>query len=97
MDEDEFILAINPDPTKPCVLVEREKYDLLQDAITDNLLAYGPLTLVQLAELVADQLQEDFDGPVMRYCETVKLDMEVRGEIRRAPKFKFNLLPLFNN
>lgn len=86
-EEEEYILAINPDPTKPSVLVEREKYDLLQDAITDNLLAYGPLTLAKLAELVADQLHEDVDGPIMRYCETVKLDMEVRGEIRRAPKF----------
>jgi hypothetical protein len=85
MDEDEFVLAINPDPTKQSILIEKEKYDLVHDAITDILLSHEKLTLPKLGELVADQLQNDFDGPVMWYCEIVKLDMEVRGEIRRAP------------
>jgi len=87
MDADEFILTVNPDPTRGGARIERTKYELVRDAIIENLQDYGPMTLSQLGSLVEDQLRVDFDGSVMWYYTKVKMDMEARGEIRRAPKF----------
>lgn len=94
MDSDQFVLAINPDPTKQGVRIEKAKYDVVREAILENLRAYDPMTFTRLAELVEDQLQADFDGSVMWYYTTVKLDMEARGELRRVPKSKPQLIEL---
>ncbi|MBI3162746.1 MAG: hypothetical protein HYZ23_09560, partial [Chloroflexi bacterium] len=83
MSTGQFIHAINPDPTKQGVRIEKEKYDVIRKAILSNLRAYGPLTFTQLGSLLEDQLQRKFDGSVMWYYATVKLDMEARGEIHR--------------
>lgn len=87
MASDEFFLAINPDPTKHSVRIEKVKYDIVHDAILENLLSYGPMTFSELGGLVEEQLQNSFDGSVMRVFTAVKLDMAARGEIiRRVPK-----------
>lgn len=86
MDADEFVLAINPDPTKQDVRIERGKYEVVRTAILENLREYGPMTFSRLGELVEDQLQRNFVGSVKWYFTTVKLDMEARGELRRVPK-----------
>lgn len=92
MASEEFFLAINPDPTKQNIRIEKEKYDIMREAILDNLHAHGPLTFTQLGDLLEDQLQRDFDGSVMWYYTTVKLDLEARGEIRRVLKAKLQLI-----
>ncbi len=89
MDLDEFVLAINPDPTKHNVRVEKAKYDLVRETILDILFDHGPMNFTQLGELVEDQLRSDFDDSVKWYYKIVRQDMEVRGELRRAPKFRF--------
>ncbi len=88
------MLAINPDPTKQGMRIEKAKYEVVREAILENLRAYGPMTFTQLGELVEDQLQSNFDGSVMWYYTTVKLDMEARGELRRVPKSKPQLVEL---
>ncbi len=89
MAADEFFLALNPGPTKQSVRIEKAKYDVIHEAILDNLLSYGPMTFAELGDLVEEQLQKSFDGSVMWYFTAVKLDMAARGEIiRRVPKFK---------
>ncbi|MDP1547249.1 MAG: hypothetical protein Q8L87_14645 [Anaerolineales bacterium] len=94
MESDEFIFALNPDPTKQGVRIKRAKYDLVRAVILGNLREYGPMTFTQLGELLEEQLQEDFDGSVSWYFTTVKLDMEARGELRRVPKSKPQLVTL---
>ncbi|MBC7878014.1 MAG: hypothetical protein H7Y59_12670 [Anaerolineales bacterium] len=92
MASDEFVLAINPDPTKHSVRIEKNKYDLVHDAILENLLDQGPMTFKRLGSLVQEQLEMNFgDDSVMWYYTAVKLDMEARGEIRRAPKLTLKL------
>jgi hypothetical protein len=92
MASGEFFLAINPDPTKQNVRIEKVKYDIVHDAILDNLLSYGPMTFAELGDLVEEQLQNDFDGSVRWVFTAVKLDMAARGEIiRRVPKFKLRM------
>lgn len=80
------ILALNPDPTKQGVQISKTKYDVVRSAILDTLKAHGPMTFTELSNLVEDKLHKNFDGSVMWYFTTVKLDMEARGEIRRVPK-----------
>ena len=88
MNSDEFLLAINPDPMQHSVHVEKAKYDMVREAILENLLENGPMTCKQLGEKVEAQLQDFFDDPVKWYYTIVRQDMEVRGELRRAPKFR---------
>ena len=94
MASDEFILAINPDSTKQGVRIEKVKYDIVRDAILENLRAFGPMKFTQLGDLLEDQLQKEFAGAVMWYFTTVKLDMEARGQIRCVPKSKPQLIEI---
>jgi len=87
MDSDEFVLTINPDPTKRGECIERTAYEAVRDAILDNLSEYGPMTLTQLGCLVEEQLRYEFDGSIRQYYTAVKMDMMVRGEICRAPSY----------
>jgi len=87
MNADDFLVAINPDPMQHSVRIEKAKYDTMREAILGNLLEHGPMTFKQLGEMVEAQLQGVFDGPVKWYYTIVRQDMEVRGELRRAPKF----------
>ncbi len=89
MNSDEFVLAINPDPIHYSVRVERAKYDLVREAILDAMFDHGPMTFKQLGDLVEDHLRNNFDDSVKWYYTIVRQDMEVRGELRRAPKFRF--------
>ena len=92
MASDEFFLVINPDPTKHNVRIEKAKYDIVHDAILENLLSYGPMTFAELGGLVEEQLQNSFDGSVMQVFTAIKLDMVARGEIiRRVPKSKVRM------
>jgi hypothetical protein len=43
------------------------------------------MTFTQLGALVEEDLHDSFAGSVLWYYTTVKLDMEARGEIRRVP------------
>ena len=79
-------LALNLDPTKPAVHIDKNRYRQRRGAILDNLREHGPLTCGQLGTLVEEQLADDFDGSVTWYFAAVKLDLEARGEIRRVLK-----------
>jgi len=85
MYSEEFILTINPDPTKRGECIEKTTYEIVRESILDNLSEYGPMTLTQLGCLVEEQLRYDFDGSILQYYTAVKVDMVARGEIRRAP------------
>ncbi len=50
MASDEFILAINPNPTNQGVRIEKVKYEIVRDAILENLRAFGPLKFTQLGD-----------------------------------------------
>jgi hypothetical protein len=86
MASDEFTLGIVPDPSKHSIRIEKAKYDIVREAILDNLRTHGPMTFTQLGDLLEDQLRKDFDGSVMWYYTSVKLDLEAHGEIHRVMK-----------
>jgi hypothetical protein len=52
----------------------------------------GAVTFTQPGTLLEDFMQSGFDGSVLWYYTTVKLDLEARGEIRRVPGSKPQLI-----
>jgi hypothetical protein len=84
----ETIPAINPDATKQGVQISKAKYDAMRTAILGLLKKNGPMTFIAMSNILEDSMQTTFDGSVMWYFTTVKLDMEARGEIRRVPNSK---------
>jgi hypothetical protein len=94
MAAEEIFLAINPDPTKNSVHLDKAKYDLMRAVILANLQEYGPMTFRELGALIKEQLQNEFGESVEWYFTTVKLDLEARGEIRRVLKLNQQLVEL---
>jgi hypothetical protein len=90
----ETILTLHPDASKRGVKIEKAKYDLIRNAILGTLKRDGPMPFMELAALLEDQMQGGFDGSVMWYYTTVKLDLEARGEIRRVPNTMPQLVEL---
>ena len=85
---DETILTLHPNASKQGVQIEKAKYVVMRDAILENLKRDGSMTFTELAALIEDQLQGSFDGSVMWYFTTVKLDLEAHGDLRRVPASK---------
>jgi hypothetical protein len=81
----ELFLTVQLESAKQGVRIDQAKYDAVHAAIFDNLREYGPMTFTQLGALVKEQLQSTFAGSVTWYYTAIKLDMEARGEIRRIP------------
>ncbi len=94
---DDTVQTLHPDPSKQGVRISRAKYDLVRSAILTFLRARGALTFTELGRLVEDALLPTFDGSVMWYYTTVKLDLEARGELRRAPNSKPQLVELLHH
>lgn len=65
---------------------------MIRESILHNLQSYGSMTFTQLGALVEEDLRDTFAGSVMWYYTTVKLDMEARGEIRRVPNSRPQLI-----
>jgi hypothetical protein len=81
----EPFLTVHPDSNKQGVRIDKARYDAMRAAILENLQRHGAMTFSQLGALLEDLMQGSFDGSVLWYYTTVKLDLEARGEIRRVP------------
>jgi hypothetical protein len=92
MSKEDKVLCETPTPGKQPTRIDRWKYDLVRAAI----LAVIPnndegIEFRDLPALVENQLDPaDLEnlGAVSWYTTTVKLDMEVKGEIERVPGSK---------
>ncbi len=84
---EEKVLTKHPEG-KRGVNISRAKYDLVRDSMLRALKGRGELTYTQLAERVEHDVKARFDGSVRWYVEAVKLDLEARRVVRRAPKGK---------
>lgn len=77
----EKIQTLHPDPKKKGVNIDSKKYEVIKSSLLSVLEQNGPMTFMKLAAEVAAS-NPDFDGSVMWYSETVKLDLEARGIIK---------------
>ena len=88
----EKILTLHPEG-KAGVNIEKAKYNVVKDAILTSLEG-TELTFNGLAEAAGEKLMGKFDGSIMWYVTTVKLDLEARGIIERIPKSSPQVLRL---
>jgi hypothetical protein len=87
------IRTLHPEK-KQGVNISKEKYDIIRTAILSTLNTQKEITFMSLSRAVEKEVNGTFDGSVMWYVTTVKLDLEARGEIKRVPNSRPQLVKL---
>ena len=89
----DVIRTLHPEK-KQGVNISREKYDLVRKAILTILRNQREIPFMKLAQSVEKDLGKSFEGSITWYVTTVKLDLEARGEIKRVPNSRPQLVKL---
>ncbi len=79
---------------KQGINISREKYEIIRKAIMSTLRKQKEMTFMNLSRAVEKEVNGTFDGSVNWYVTTVKLDMEARGEVKRVPNSRPQLVKL---
>jgi hypothetical protein len=87
------IRTLHPDK-KQGVNISKEKYQVIRQAILSTLSTQKEMTFMKLSRAVEKEVNGNFEGSVMWYVTTVKLDLEARGEIKRVPNSRPQLVKL---
>ncbi len=87
------ICTLHPEK-KQGVNISREKYEMIRKAILSVLRTQKEMPFMKLSQAVEKEVNGNFEGSVMWYVTTVKLDMEARGEVRRVPNSRPQLVKL---
>lgn len=85
MAKEEKILTLHPQGKKG-TNISKTKYDLVKDFILKKVRQHQEITYEKVSDLAIEELGPTFDGKVVWYVVTVKLDLEARGIIERIPK-----------
>lgn len=88
-----MIRTLHPEK-KQGVNISKEKYDIIRKAILSTLNRQKEISFMNLSRAVEKEVNGTFDGSVMWYVTTVKLDLEARGEIKRVPHSRPQLVKL---
>jgi len=83
--KEEKILTLHPQGKKG-VNISLAKYNVVKEAILHFIKKEKEISFGDLSDLVIEKLQPTFDGKVIWYVVSVKLDLEARGIIERIPK-----------
>lgn len=89
----DMIRTLHPEK-KQGVNISREKYETICNAILKILEAQKEMTFMNLSRAVEKEMNGGFDGSVMWYVTTVKLDLEARGLVKRVPGSRPQLVKL---
>ena len=87
------IRTLHPEK-KQGVNINKEKYEIIRKSILSVLRAQKEMPFMKLSQAVEKEVRGNFEGSVMWYVTTVKLDMEARGEVRRVPNSRPQLVKL---
>jgi hypothetical protein len=87
------IKTLHPEK-KQGVNISRDKYEAIRKAIMSELRSNKEMTFMKLSRAVEKEVRGKFNGSVMWYVTTVKLDLEARGEIKRVPNSRPQLVRL---
>lgn len=79
------ILALHPQG-KRGVNISKQKYDVMRQTILHIVQEREEITFNDLMDAVTVALAGKFEGSISWYTNTVKLDLEARGEIMRIEK-----------
>ena len=89
----DVIRTLHPEK-KQGVNISRDKYEIIRKAILATLRVRKEMTFMNLSRAVEKEVNGNFEGSVNWYVTTVKLDMEARGEIKRVPNSRPQLVKL---
>jgi hypothetical protein len=89
----ETIRTLHPEK-KQGVKISKEKYEIIRNAILCVLQTQKEITFMNLSRAVEKEVNGNFEGSVMWYVTTVKLDLEARGQIKRVPNSRPQLVKL---
>ncbi len=81
----ERILTLHPKGKKG-VNIHLDKYNIIKDYIIQSIQTNETISFESLSDQAVKDLSESFDGKVLWYVVTVKLDLEARNIIERVPK-----------
>jgi len=87
------IRTLHPEK-KQGVNISKEKYEIIRKAILSTLRAQKEITFKNLSRAVEKEVRGKFDGSVMWYVTTVNLDLEARGEVKRVPNSRPQIVKL---
>ena len=79
---------------KQGVNISKEKYEIIRKAILSTLRKHKEMPFMKLSNAVEKEVDGKFEGSVMWYVTTVKLDLEARGDVKRVPKSRPQLVRL---
>lgn len=83
--KEERIQTLHPQGKKG-VNILKHKYDRIKNYILDTIKKEKVITYSELSDRAIDDLSPTFDGKVVWYVVSVKLDLEARKIIERIPK-----------
>lgn len=81
---EEKILTKHPQG-KDGVNILLRRYNVIKEFILETIKKHGEIAYEDLSDLAVKKLSNSFDGKVIWYIVTVKLDLEVRNFIERIP------------
>jgi hypothetical protein len=87
------IRTLHPEK-KQGVKISKEKYEIIRKAIMTTMRKQKEITFMNLSRAVEKEVNGNFEGSVTWYVTTVKLDLEARGEIKRVPNSRPQLVKL---
>jgi len=87
------VKTLHPDK-KQGVNISREKYEIIRKLILSTLRTQKEITFMNLSRAVEKEVNGNFEGSVMWYVTTVKLDLEARGQVKRVPNSRPQLVKL---
>jgi len=89
----DMIRTLNPQK-KQGVNISKEKYEIIRNAILSTLREHKEMPFMKLSRAVENEMRGNFEGSVTWYVTTVKLDLEARGEVKRVPNSRPQLVKL---
>ncbi len=93
--QEEKILTLHP-AGKKGTNISLAKYTTIKNAILELILKEGEIAYADLSDRIEKDLQDSFEGKVVWYVVSVKLDLEARGIIERIPKTSPHQLKMKN-
>lgn len=82
---EEKIMTLHPDGKRGVNILKR-RYDVIKNFILKTLKSRKEISFEELTDMAVITLSKTFDGKVVWYMVTVKLDLEARKIIERVPK-----------
>lgn len=82
--KEEKITTLHPQGKRGVNILKR-RYDTIKDFILKTIGDHTDIGFEDLTDLAVEELSDSFDGKVVWYMVTVKLDLEARGLIERIP------------